>query len=42
VNGIDMIEWNDDGQITSVKVMLRPFKALQAVIPKMAQLLESS
>lgn len=39
VNGIDMIEWDDAGQITSFKVMLRPFKALQAVIPKMAELL---
>lgn len=39
VNGIDMIEWNEDEEITSVKVMLRPFRALQAVIPKMAELL---
>lgn len=39
VNGIDMITWNDDGLITEFKVMLRPFKALQAVIPKMAELL---
>ncbi|MBX7430623.1 nuclear transport factor 2 family protein [Mycobacterium sp. Y57] len=41
INGIDMIEWNDAGQITSVKVMLRPVKALQAVMPKMAELLQS-
>ncbi|WP_156690035.1 nuclear transport factor 2 family protein [Mycobacterium sp. Marseille-P9652] len=40
VNGIDMIHWNDDGKITSVKVMLRPIKALQAVIPEMARLLQ--
>lgn len=40
VNGIDMIHWNDDGKITSVKVMLRPMKALTAVIPQMARLLE--
>ncbi|MGA5462738.1 nuclear transport factor 2 family protein [Mycobacterium sp. NPDC050041] len=39
VNGIDMITWNDAGLITEFKVMLRPFKALQAVIPKMAELL---
>lgn len=39
VNGIDMITWNEDGLITEFKVMLRPFKALQAVIPKMAELL---
>lgn len=39
VNGIDMIHWDDDGKITEVKVMLRPLKALQTVIPKMAALL---
>src|SRR5690606_3515410 len=40
VNGIDMIQWNESGQIVSVKVMLRPYKALQIVIPKMAELLQ--
>jgi hypothetical protein len=40
VNGVDMIEWNDEDRITSFKVMLRPFKALQTVIPKMAELLQ--
>ena len=40
VNGVDMIIWNDVGQIASFKVMLRPFKALQTVIPKMAELLQ--
>ncbi|WP_102145036.1 nuclear transport factor 2 family protein [Mycobacterium hubeiense] len=40
VNGVDMIAWNDDEQITSFKVMLRPFKALQTVMPKMAELLQ--
>ena len=39
VEGIDMIHWNDDGKITSVKVMIRPFKALQGVIATMAELL---
>jgi hypothetical protein len=39
INGVDIIEWNDDGQIISFKVMLRPLKALQTVIPKMAELL---
>lgn len=39
VNGVDMITWNEDGLITEFKVMLRPFKALQTVIPKMAELL---
>lgn len=40
VNGIDMIRWNDDGKITSVKVMLRPIKALQTVILEMGKLLQ--
>lgn len=41
LEGIDMIHWNDDDQITSVKVMIRPFKALQGVIGKMAELLSA-
>ena len=41
VNGVDMIHWNDDEKIVEVKVMLRPFKALQTVIPKMAELLQN-
>jgi hypothetical protein len=28
VNGVDMIEWNDDGRITRFKVMVRPLKAI--------------
>lgn len=39
VNGIDMVHWNGDEKIVSVKVMIRPFKALQVVIPRMAELL---
>jgi hypothetical protein len=42
VNGIDMIEWNDDDEITSFKVMMRPVKGLQAIMPKMAELLAAS
>ena len=34
-----MIHWNADGKIVSVKVMIRPLKALQAIVPKMAALL---
>jgi ketosteroid isomerase-like protein len=40
VNGIDMIHWIDDEQIVSFKVMLRPLKALQTIIPAMAELLQ--
>ena len=42
VNGIDMIHWNDAEQIVSVKVMVRPLKGLQALMPKMAELLAPS
>lgn len=42
VEGIDMIHWNDEGQIVSVKVMIRPLKALQALVPKMGELLLQS
>ncbi len=40
VNGIDMIHWNDDEKIVSFKVMMRPIKALQVVMPAMAELLQ--
>ena len=40
IEGIDMIHWNADGEIVSVKVMIRPLKALQAIVPKMAGLLQ--
>ena len=40
VNGIDMIAWNDFDQIVSFKVMMRPFKGLQAIMPRMAELLQ--
>jgi hypothetical protein len=42
VNGIDLIHWNDQQQIVSFKVMLRPLKALQTIIPAMAELLQQS
>jgi len=42
VNGVDMIWWNAAGQITRFKVMVRPVKALQTLIPLMAQALQSS
>jgi len=41
VNGVDMIWWNAAGQVTKFKVMLRPVKALQAVMPLMAQTLQA-
>jgi len=41
LEGIDLLHWNDTGKITAVKVMIRPFKALQGVIAKMAELLSA-
>ncbi|MAN46442.1 MAG: nuclear transport factor 2 family protein [Alphaproteobacteria bacterium] len=40
VNGVDMIEWNDDGQIIDFKVMVRPLKAIQTVHAAMGAMLE--
>ena len=37
VEGIDMIRWDDDGQIVEFTVMVRPFKALQAVMASMLE-----
>jgi hypothetical protein len=39
VNGIDIIDWNDEDKITSFKVMVRPLRAIQLVVPKMGELL---
>jgi hypothetical protein len=35
VEGVDMITWDDDGSIVEFTVMIRPFKALQAVMDRM-------
>lgn len=40
VNGVDIIHWNDQDKITNFRVMIRPVKALQAVMPAMAAVLE--
>ncbi len=37
VEGVDLITWDDDGLIISFTVMIRPMKALDAVIAAMAQ-----
>lgn len=39
INGIDMIGWNDKGQITSFKVMVRPLKAVNKLHEMMGKLL---
>ncbi|NVJ98482.1 MAG: nuclear transport factor 2 family protein [Alphaproteobacteria bacterium] len=40
IDGIDMITWNTDGQITEFKVMLRPLKAVNKVHDMMFQMLQ--
>ena len=42
VNGVDMIAWNDDGQIVDFKVMLRPLKAVNLIHQKMAAMLRAN
>ena len=40
VNGVDMIHWNDAGQIVDFKVMIRPLKAINTVHAMMGRMLE--
>lgn len=40
VNGVDLIKWNDSGQIVDFKVMLRPLKAIHLIHERMAAMLQ--
>ncbi len=40
VNGVDIIQWNEQGQIVDFKVMIRPLKAIDAVRNKMVEALQ--
>jgi ketosteroid isomerase-like protein len=40
VNGVDMIRWNEAGEITDFKVMVRPLKGMTIVHQKMGEILE--
>ena len=42
VNGVDMIQWDQDGKIIDFKVMLRPYKAINLIKEKMREMLESA
>lgn len=42
LNGVDIMRWNDDERVTHFKVMVRPFKALTALMASMAKLLEAA
>ena len=41
INGVDMIRWDEAGQIVDFKVMVRPRRALDLLQQRMAQLLQS-
>jgi SnoaL-like domain len=40
VNGVDLIQWNDQGQIVDFKVMIRPLKAIHLIHQRMAEMLQ--
>ena len=42
VNGVDLIKWNDAGQIVEFKVLLRPLKAINVIHQRMAAMLQSN
>ena len=41
INGVDMISWNPDGQITRFKVMVRPLKAVNKLHELMGRMLQA-
>ena len=41
INGVDMIKWNENGQIVEFKVMIRPLKAVNLIHQKMGEMLSS-
>lgn len=42
INGIDLIGWNDAGQIVDFKVMIRPLQAIELIHRKMGERLSAS
>lgn len=42
VNGVDMIRWNDAGQIVEFKVMIRPLKAINLIHQKMGEMIKAA
>lgn len=40
VNGVDLVRWNDAGELVDFKVMIRPLKAINIVHQKMGELLK--
>lgn len=42
INGVDIIRWNDAGEISDFKVMIRPLKAVNKVWEGMAAMLSAA
>lgn len=42
INGVDMLKWNDEGQIVEFKVLIRPLKALNLIRQNMAAMLQAN
>ena len=42
VNGVDIIKWNDAGQIIEFKVMIRPLKAVNLIHGRMGAMLAAA
>ena len=42
VNGVDIMKWNDAGQIVDFKVMLRPLKGINIIHQKMGEMLQAA
>ena len=42
INGVDMITWNPEGQITRFKVMVRPLKAVNKLHELMGRMLQAA
>ncbi len=41
VNGVDLIRWNDAGEIVDFKVMIRPLRAIHLIQERMGALLQA-
>ena len=41
MNGVDIISWNEQGQVTEFKVMVRPLKAINLLHQHMAAMLDA-
>ena len=42
VNGVDIINWNETGQIVEFKVMIRPLKAVNLIHERMGAMLAAA